>query len=406
MSDLTTCIRDWLLSRALEDFDLQDTLSGFGTRLVQGGLPVARISLGRPMMHPIIGLMSLVWDADTDRVSLDITPRHRVAREESRRSPFGDLLQGRVTKLHADPRKSPGHDDYVLFRQFADEGMTDYVAHLVEFGAKWTTSDHGQYLAVGGLISFSTRRFSGFSPSELQTIDDLLKPLFVCVRMATERFLASELLEAYLGQTTGQRVLTGQSARGDVQSIDCVLLYSDLRNSTGLSQDLDTSCYLKTLNQYFDCTAGAVLDHGGEVLKFVGDGILAIFPIETGSRPRANMCNAALSSARESFARALEINHKRQAEDLPEFSFGVALHVGHVIYGNVGTLKRLDFTATGAAVALVSRCETLTRDLNQPLVATREFARACAASSADQGQHVLRGFDDPVDLVAYDVSAP
>jgi class 3 adenylate cyclase len=137
------------------------------------------------------------------------------------------------------------------------------------------------------------------------------------------------------------------------------------------------------------------------VLKFIGDGVLAIFPFDTAKRPRANMCTAALSSAREAFARAEYANTARLAGGLPPLRFGVGLHVGTVIYGNVGTTKRLDFTATGACVGVASRCEAMTRDLDVPLIATAEFAATCAASAEPLGSHAMRGFDGKVDLVTY-----
>ena len=168
-----------------------------------------------------------------------------------------------------------------------------------------------------------------------------------------------------------------------------------------LSQELDTQTYLDTVNAYFDCVATAITEHGGEVLKFSGDGVLAIFPFEDIKRPRPNMCAAALASAQEAFARAEHANKTRSNNGLPPIQFGVGLHVGTVIYGNVGTTRRLDFTATGPAVGLASRCEAMTRMLDTPLLATGEFADLCPTKGTQKGKHRLRGFNDPVDLVAY-----
>ncbi|MEL6808520.1 MAG: adenylate/guanylate cyclase domain-containing protein [Pseudomonadota bacterium] len=168
-----------------------------------------------------------------------------------------------------------------------------------------------------------------------------------------------------------------------------------------LYQELDTQTYLDTVNAYFDRVATAITEHGGAVLKFVGDGVLAIFPFEDVKRPRSNMCAAALASAQEAFARADHANKARLTDKLPLIRFGVGLHVGTVIYGNVGTARRLDFTATGPAVGLASRCEEMTRTLDIPLLATGAFADLCPTKGTEQGAHSLRGFKDPVKLVSY-----
>lgn len=170
------------------------------------------------------------------------------------------------------------------------------------------------------------------------------------------------------------QVLSGQIERGNGRQIDCAILFSDLRGPFDLSQTLETQTYLDTLNAYFDCTAKAVAEHGGEVLKFIGDGVLAIFPFDDSARPRANMRAAALANAREAFARATHTNKTRLKEGLSDIRFGIALHVGSVMYGNIGTSKRLDFTATGPAVGMATRVRQLTRSVGASLLATADFA--------------------------------
>ena len=166
-----------------------------------------------------------------------------------------------------------------------------------------------------------------------------------------------------------------------------------MRGSSALSQRLNETDYAEALNRYFDCVAGAVLDHGGEVLKFVGDGVLAIFPIVDGLRPASDMCAAALSAAKDAFARAAKLDDPQK--------FGVALHVGNVVYGNVGTTGRLDYTATGPAVALTCRSESFTRLLATPIVSTGEFAGACPSNGRSLGEQKMRGFDQPVELFGW-----
>ena len=290
---------------------------------------------------------------------------------------------------------------YPLFAELAAQGITSYFAAGRTYGQRQDLLDTFAKTFRGGSVSFSTKRFSGFSDADLEGLKRLITPLCICLRIADDRFVSTELLGTYLGRITGQQVLTGQIERGDGQQIDCAIFYSDLRGSVELSQSLDTQTYLDTVNAYFDCVATAITEHGGEVLKFIGDGVLAIFPFEDTTRPRSNMCAAALASAQEAFARAAHANTSRQSNDLPPIQFGGGLHVGTVIYGNVGTARRLDFTATGPAVGLASRCEGMTRTLDTPLLATDAFADLCPIKGTDEGPHTLRGFSDPVDLVSF-----
>lgn len=401
MPDLFDGIADWLIRDALRDARLSDTVGELGQRLVDGGVPVNRINIGRTLLHPVIGLVNLKWEADSGRVTTEDYARSSINFDLLKGNPFFDLQRGQTDRILADLRNPKDVARYEMFRQLADKGITGYVAFGRVFGRKPAFLEEIVEGFQGASISFTTRRFSGFSRADLAGLERLITPLCICLHVATERMLATELLETYLGRISGNQVLTGHSARGDGRVIDCALLISDMRNSVALSQQMDAPTYLATLNAYFDCTAQAVLDHGGEVLKFIGDGILAIFPFEAGTRPPEAMCAAALSAAREAFARAEHLNRRREGAGSPPVGFGIALHVGEVIYGNVGTEKRLDFTATGPAVGLVSRCEALTRELDRRLIATQAFADICPEPAQPLGDHAIRGFADPVALAWY-----
>ncbi|MEO0766330.1 MAG: adenylate/guanylate cyclase domain-containing protein [Pseudomonadota bacterium] len=316
-------------------------------------------------------------------------------------APFGTISRGETDRIFADLTDPADVARYPLFADLAEKGVTAYFAAGRTYGHRQELFDTYGKSFRGGSVSFATKRFSGFSKTDLEGLERLIAPFCVCLRIADDRFVANELMGTYLGRITGQQVLSGHIERGDGQQIDCAILYSDLRGSVDLSQELDTQTYLDTVNAYFDCVATAIAEHGGEVLKFIGDGVLAIFPFEDTTRPRSNMCAAALASAQEAFARAAHANTSRQSNDLPPIQFGVSLHVGTVIYGNVGTARRLDFTATGPAVGLASRCEGMTRTLDTPLLATGAFADLCPIKGTEQGAHSLRGFKDPVKLVSY-----
>lgn len=401
MTDLFDNIIDWLMAQSLGDDPFDVTLKGLADRLLDGGVPVARISAGRSILHPLIGLIDMQWERQSGQVIVHKVPRNVVLSAVNVKNPFTELATGKATIITADLKQQSEIDRYPIFAELAAKGLTGYVAFSRSFGTKQNIYDSLSGNLRGAAISIATKRFNGFSDADIAGLERVITPLCACMRVDNDRFVVSEILETYLGRISGKQVLTGQVERGDGQQIDCAIFYSDLRESVALSQALNTQSYLDTVNAYFDCTAGAVDEHGGEVLKFIGDGVLAIFPFDDAARPRANMCGAALASAQEAFARAAYANQQRQKDGLPDLHFGIALHMGSVIYGNVGTTKRLDFTATGPAVGLASRIEGLTRDLNVRLIATADFADVCKTTATPLGPHTIRSFDTAVELVTY-----
>lgn len=401
MKELIDSLRDWLLNQAIEDADLTETIGELGSRLVDAGLPVCRFTVGRGLAHPVIGLASFTWTSDQRQVEAEVTPPRQLNNEQVLATPFGYIaLKGEV-RMSAHLTDPEEVSRFPLFGKLAAEG----ISHYVGFGRRFTPTDipppthHADLKGV--VVSYCTKRKTGFYDSEIDGLEQLIPALCVCVRVAIDKVLVTELMARYLGRTTGGRVLTGQTTRGDGKAIECALFYSDMRNSVGLSQSNSMEQYLESLNGYFDCAAGAVLDHGGEILKFIGDGILAIFPIDDKIRPPERMCVTAVSAARDAFARLDGLNDARADDNLAPLSFGIALHVGTVIYGNVGTEQRLDFTATGPAVGLVSRCESLTKTLDQDILATESFARFASSGAQSAGNHSIRGFAEPIELFSY-----
>ncbi|WP_172839398.1 adenylate/guanylate cyclase domain-containing protein [Tateyamaria omphalii] len=392
MPDVFDKIANWLTDRALEGADLEETVEQLIDRLIKLGIPLSRFVIGRTILHPVIGAYDLTWTARSNRITVTTIPRDRIVEiSTGAPTPFARLALGHDKHMRADLTNPKHVERFAVFARLAAEGATDYAAwgHLVREAVDYSDSEY----PVGAALSICTNRVTGFSATEIANIEKLIKPLFIHVRMSTEMYLAQVLLETYLGRGAGKKVLDGQSARGMGETINCVLFFSDMRGSTRLSQELAQDDYLAAVNQYFDCVAGAVQDHGGEVLKFVGDGVLAIFPIDADLRPVEAMCTAALSSARDAYARAAKCQNGP--------SFGVALHVGEVVYGNVGTSDRLDYTATGLAVAVACRCEALTRTLETHIIGTSDFTKSCTQPATPLGTHTLRGLDDTVDLSGY-----
>jgi adenylate cyclase len=353
------------------------------------------------MAHPVVGLATLEWTPNQRHVEIDFTPPSQLNREEVLSTPFGHITLTEQNKISARLTDPDEVKRFALFANLSKQGVTHYLGFGRSFTPPGSPLPFSPAELKGAVIAFCTNRMAGFSGSEMEGLERLIPAMCVCVRVAIDRILVAELLDRYLGPISGSRVLSGQTTRGDGSEIECALLYSDMRDSAEFSRTRSMQEYLGILNSYFDCTAGAVIDHGGEVLKFIGDGVLAIFPFEEKHRPPESMCRAALSATKEAFARLEERNRASSITDGTKLSFGVALTVGKVVYGNVGTEKRLDFTATGPSVALASRCEELTKTLDAGIIATADFVALCDADATPLGQHKIRGFAAPVQLFSY-----
>lgn len=216
---------------------------------------------------------------------------------------------------------------------------------------------------------------------------------------------AEDLLKIYLGQCTGERVLAGRTQPGEGETIHAVIWLCDLRDSTRLSESIPVEDFFRTLNEFFDCTAGAVLEHGGEILSYIGDAVFAIFAIGGTGRPlreacfrEEGACAAALAAAREARSRVDALNQRRASKGEPPLEFGLALHVGDVMYGNLGVPQRMQFTVIGAAANEAARLAGMCKDLKRWVLVSSAFPRCFPGQMASLGRHIMRGIDTPEEI--------
>jgi adenylate cyclase len=276
--------------------------------------------------------------------------------------------------------------DFAVLHELKARGATDYFALPVAsaFGS-------GAHMAA-----YVADRPGGFGERELADLSALSERLSAIADMNNQRQIAENVVKAYLGPQTGPRVLTGEIRRGSGQAIAAVLWSSDLRRFTRLSDRLPGERVIRLLNDLFDLQAKAITGHGGEILKFIGDGLLAIFPVASPADAARAAANA-LAAARETLA---ALREQAPPEGEPPLEIVVALHYGTVIYGNVGSVDRLDFTVIGPAVNLVSRIEAVAKSRDLPLIVSDDFAEACGERLTSLGRHRLRGLDQPHELFA------
>lgn len=347
----------WLVDEANAASAPDQLLTTLGAKLVADGLPLAGGALTQAAPHPIIARRTWLWRADTGAVIEALG--------------FGALGSGGVEQANV------GRD------------------WLVGLGAGTVQEDiagpPGPRTAAAPVLGWAASRALDEDQSALlrQVARFAAAPLGVLA----ERSALTALLETYLGRRSAGQVLAGRLRRETGETIRAVLLYADLRGFTELSETAPTDVVVAALDAWFDRVAGAVHAFGGEVLKFIGDGVLAIFPV--GERSPSIACDAALRAVAAARAGMAHLDRQRADQDLPLLPFGMALHLGQMLWGNIGTADRLDFTAIGPAVNLVSRLQGLCRPLGYSVLVSGTFAAETKATLVPLGEHALRGIATP-----------
>ncbi|MGH7065527.1 MAG: adenylate/guanylate cyclase domain-containing protein, partial [Stellaceae bacterium] len=353
----TSSVAEWLTDGARSAFAPHQVLGQGCERLVACGLPLWRVAVFVRTLHQHVMGRRYLWRPDAEVVRT-AAPIELLETAEFRESPVVHVQEtGRALR-----RKLADRDcaiDFPLLAELREEGVTDYLASPLFF------TDGAIHSA-----SWSTRRPGGFTDAQIAGIEAVAAPLARVTESLVLRGIATTLLDTYVGHQAGERILAGHIRRGDVEEIDAAIWLSDMRGFTPLADRLPPRVLIGLLNRYFDCQVPAILAQGGEVLKFIGDGLLAIFPLaENGA---ALACAAALAAAREAQTNILALAGDTGIDDVGGVGFGLALHIGRVLYGNIGGGNRLDFTCIGPAVNLAARIEALAGRLGRAILASAD----------------------------------
>jgi adenylate cyclase len=393
----------WLSQVGLRNGALEELVDGFGRRLNEAGLRVERMFLGMNTLHPMVRARSLIWDAG-EGVGQHFEFGHaEIDSVEIQQSPFAAMLRGGVPELRRRLDATNEGLDVPVFDELRAAGMTEWMGWVQPFGelspqvGSPTEADHAERLWL--VFSASTDRLGGFRDEDVAFLREVLPVFAVAVKATSMRGIGHGLLAAYLGNDPASRVLSGTVLRGEVQSVEAVVFFTDLRGFTALADTMPGRELIALLDDYFNCMVQPIVARDGEVLKFMGDGMLAAFAVISGNR--AEVCAAALAAAEEVLARVEALNMERRNAGQRATSLDVSLHIGRVLYGNVGSDTRLDFTVIGPAVNEASRIEALCQPLDQALLVSQAFAEA-ATSSRDRlvslGRHRLRGVREETEL--------
>ena len=274
----------------------------------------------------------------------------------------------------------PATRSFPIVEELRAEGVTEYFAMPMLFldgsahASSWTTKQEG-----------------GFTEEQVAALRSIMSPLARLVEVIRFSRLATMLLDTYVGNRAGEKIMGGQIRRGHTEKLHAAIWLSDLRGFTALSDRLPAETVVDILNQYFDCQVAAIKNHGGEVLKYMGDGLLAVFPIDEYVGDSQQVCARVLEAARETRA-GVEAMQYAIGDTIERFRFGVALHVGNILYGNIGGGSRLDFTCIGPAINLAARLEKLTGKMHRTIVASEGFAGICGGGWSDLGEFPIAGF--------------
>ena len=370
-------LTDWLIDGARSAAEPADMMTQTCERLVAAGLPLWRVGVFIRTLHPDIFGRNFVWRPGA-KVEMGTADFKILESPEFQSSPLITVFQkGIEVRARAD---DPASARFPVMEDLRAEGVTDYVALPLLF--------------VDGSIhasSWTTKQTGGFTDEQLNALRKLVKALSRVIEIVSLHRTASLLLDTYVGNRAGTRILGGQIRRGHTETMHAAVWLSDLRGFTALSDRLPAETVVDILNQYFDCQVASIRAHGGEVLKYMGDGLLAVFPIDEYVGDAPQVCSRALEAARESRASVLNL-HYPIGEVIERFRFGVALHVGPILYGNIGGGNRLDFTCIGPAVNLAARLEKIASRLHRTIVVSEGFASICSGGWSDLGEFPIAGF--------------
>lgn len=391
-----TAVTDWLMLQALGHARIEDIFDGCCQRLYAAGLPISRAMLTFGTLHPLYASTIMYWRRGEDVRSSRTRHEDAFSSEQFNQSPIHRLMNSRTPFLRRRLRGSTSLLDFPVLEDLKEQGAADYLAYKVGFSSAPDQDDYQD----GIIGSWTTDRANGFTDQELNWLTRVQSRLAVACKVQIQHVETHDVLDAYLGPNAGHRVREGQIRRGDGERIETVIWYSDMRDSSRWADELPADQFLKLVNGYFECTAGAVMQNGGEVLRFIGDAVLAIFPVlSDGNDPqlaRVNAATRAMQSAREAEKRLLKLNAGLAEKNKSPIDFGLGLHIGELTFGNIGIAERLEFTVVGAVANEVARLESLSKQVGRRILVSENFASLVDIPWQSVGEHKLRGVTNPV----------
>lgn len=397
-TDTLISLRTWLVEAGLAGIDPRSLLEQFCNRLAGAGFPLSRGHLSASTLHPQLRAYAATWERGR---LVDVTDfRHDAqVRDAWRLSPLAHMLDTGTFRLHRRLVGDGARLDFPVLEEMRRAGHTEWLGRVHGFGSEADLVEGGQ---LGVILTWATDQAGGWRPQELATIEGLSSLLALTAKGTFGLATARDLLVTYLGSDAAERVIRGSVRRGVPVRVEATILYADLRGFTHFADTSDADTVAQRLDASLDAMGGPVEEHGGQILKFLGDGLLAVF-LADAAHDGAARCRRALGAADAILRRVAALNAAAAAAGAAVLPVDIALHEGEVLYGNVGTALRLDFTVIGPAVNEVVRLEGLCQTLGAHLVASESFRRAAGAAGAAMtslGRHRLRGVERAQEVFA------
>jgi len=373
----------WLADGARSATTSEAVLAELCEGLSAIGVPLSRVAVFVRTLNPNNIGRRFIWRHDGGPVEILDGDFDLFNRDEYLNNPIAVVQrEGRPIRRRLIDPNSPM--DYPVLQEFKTGGITDYLASPL--------------VSTDGLIhvaTWSTTDPNGFSDEHIRILESVVPLLARVAEIRALRRTVVTLLDTYVGHQSGERILAGRIRRGDSEMIRAVIWLSDLRGFTGLTDRLPGATVIAMLNRYFDCQIPPILERGGEVLKLIGDGLLAIFPVASKTA-EAGVCNQALEAAQDFRRRVTALKDPAGDGSVERLRFGLALHIGELLYGNIGGGNRLDFTSIGPAINLAARLEKVSAELGRSVVVSADYARYCQGRLAPLGDFALKGFAQKV----------
>ncbi len=382
---LLQAVSEWLTQSAMNGAPLETLVAGVCERLNAAGVPLVRVHMSISMLHPLYDALGFTWLRGKGVKAETFTkPKDGQYSDRMLRSPYYHLVS--LGLGHLRRRIGPDTaDEFPIFEDLKELGATDYMAFLQSFGTEESR---------GMLGSWSTDNPGGFSEGMIAGLMQLQNSMAIAFKLAVLSQLAGNMLNTYLGQSAGERVLAGQVRRGDASVTRAIVVMADMRRSTMLAEKEGRQVYVETLNRFFDAVAAPFNRNGGEILSFIGDGFIAVYPCDRHHVASEEAAQAAMAAALAGVSNMREYNRERREKGKEPIAHGIGLHVGNVMFGNVGLKDRLTFSVFGRAVNEAQRLQSLTKKYERPIIASQEFADYCGGSWIDLGAQKLRGVSE------------
>lgn len=378
---------DWLTNGTRDERFVDNIFAQMCIRLQQAGIPLKRSTLHILIHHPQWLGARMMWSDGMREAEIAMVDYDVRERSEYIGSSANEILDGAAEVRERLEQDSSLGRKHALYDEMRARGLTDYVA--------WPL-----YHTLGKrhIVTFATDRSGGFDDANIAGLKKLLPVLALVSEIRVKNRLARTLLETYVGTHAGELILAGATRRGTGTTVRAAIMICDLRDFTKISDNWPRDDVIDLLNDYFDAMSEPIARHGGEILKFIGDGLLAIFPLH-----EPNACANLLHAVTEARQAMVALNERNNGTGRAPLNYGIGVHVGDVMYGNIGSTSRLDFTVIGPAVNMASRLEALTKQLGRTVLLSRDFAELVEPKFELEhvGKHEVRGFSDPIELFAY-----